>query len=248
LYDIESNQLKHSYTHTGPVLDCYLADEYHSYSGCYDGQLKSYDFSAQKELVLGSHSDAIRCVLYNEKCNLVITGSWDKTIKLWDPRRAACVGVFEQPGKVYTMDKIDEKLIVGTDERKIMIWNLNNMRTDAAEQRESNLKYQLRSIRCSPDRKSFVCTSIEGRASVDYFDMSQHVQENRYVFKCHRHKENGFDIIYPVSALAFNTKYNTFATGGADWLAFSLVFEDFFYSNSELLIFSLKCGQFLGSD
>ena len=31
---------------------------------------------------------------------LIITGSWDSTIKLWDPRQSKSVGTYNQPGSV----------------------------------------------------------------------------------------------------------------------------------------------------
>ena len=43
------------------------------------------------------------------KCNkllyyflgLIVTGSWDKNIKLWDPRTNQCTGTYQQPEKVF---------------------------------------------------------------------------------------------------------------------------------------------------
>lgn len=118
--------------------------------------------------------------------------------------------------KVYTLDTSDEKLVVGTANRKIRIWNLNNM--GLSESRESSLKYQTRCIRCFPNKQGFVLSSIEGRAAVEYFDMNPEVQRKKYAFKCHRNKENdGVEFIYPVNAIAFHNEHNTFATGGSDW-------------------------------
>ncbi len=68
------------------VLDCCFTDLTHSYSGGLDKTLKCYDFVSQKETIVGVHTEAIRCVHYCPNVNLIITGSWDKFIKLWDPR------------------------------------------------------------------------------------------------------------------------------------------------------------------
>jgi cell cycle arrest protein BUB3 len=215
LYDIEANKLRHMYNHSRAVLDCYYKDMNQSFSGGLDMTLKFYDFTSQKETILGTHEQAIKCVHYCQSLNLIITGSWDKYVKLWDPRAPRCVGAYEQPDKVYTLDTCDEKLVVGTANRRIRIWNLNNM--SQVESRESSLKFQTRSIRCFPNKQGYVISSIEGRVAVDYFDMNPDVQRKKYAFKCHRNKENGIEIIYPVNAIAFHNVYNTFATGGSDW-------------------------------
>jgi cell cycle arrest protein BUB3 len=117
------------------------------------------------------------------------------------------------------MDTCDNKLIVGTADRKIRIWNLNNMSTP--ESRESSLKFQTRTIRCFPNKQGFVISSIEGRVAVEYFDMNPEIQRKKYAFKCHRQKDSTSEVIYPVNAIAFNSNYNTFATGGSDWYSFS---------------------------
>lgn len=214
LYDVDNNKLKASYNHHLAVLDCCFTDMSHSFSGGLDKTLKMYDWQAQKETIVGTHMDAIKCVHYCQAVNLIITGSWDKTIKLWDPRVPTCVGSYEQPDKVYTLDTIDEKLVVGTANRKIRIWNLTNM--GMPESRESSLKFQTRAIRCFPNRQGFVVSSIEGRVAVEYFDMSPEQQRKKYAFKCHRSRENDIELIYPVNAIAFHNTHNTFATGGSD--------------------------------
>lgn len=53
------------------------------------------------ESVLGSHDSAIRAVEYSSEVNGILTGSWDATVKMWDPRASRCVGNYTQPDKVY---------------------------------------------------------------------------------------------------------------------------------------------------
>lgn len=52
------------------------------------------------ETKVGSHEDAIRCVEYSPEVNVVITGSWDSSVKLWDPRTPTCTGSIAQPERV----------------------------------------------------------------------------------------------------------------------------------------------------
>ena len=50
----------------------------------------------------------------------------------------------------------------------------------------------------------YVLSSIEGRVAVEYFDPSPEVQKKKYAFKCHRIKEDGMELIYPVNAISFH--------------------------------------------
>ena len=115
-----------------------------------------------------------------------------------------------------------ERLVVGTADRKVLVWDLRNMGV-AQQRRESSLKYQTRCIRCFPNKLGYVLSSIEGapvsvvqttllinldllssgRVAVEYMDMSPEEQKKKYAFKCHRIKENGVEKIFPVSYTFF---------------------------------------------
>lgn len=215
LYDVISNHLRMKYNHPAPVLDCCFHDSVHCYSGGLDNTLKVYDFNTNTGTNVGTHDAPIRCVEYCPDVNVVITGSWDMSVKLWDPRTPCSAGTFPQPDKVYTMSVCGDRLVVGTAGRKVLVWDLRNMGY-VQQRRESSLKFQTRSIRCFPNKQGYVLSSIEGRVAVEYLDPSPEIQKRKYAFKCHRVKENGVELIYPVNAIAFHNQHNTFATGGSD--------------------------------
>lgn len=52
------------------------------------------------ETIVGTHDNAIRAVEYSPEVNAILTGSWDSTAKLWDPRSPRCMGTYTQPEKV----------------------------------------------------------------------------------------------------------------------------------------------------
>ena len=52
------------------------------------------------EVIVGQHDQPIKCVEFSPNVNTVVTGSWDCTVKLWDPRTPCNAGSFTQPDKV----------------------------------------------------------------------------------------------------------------------------------------------------
>ncbi len=52
------------------------------------------------DTVVGTHDAPIRCVEYCPEVNVMVTGSWDRSVRLWDPRTPCNAGTFTQPDKV----------------------------------------------------------------------------------------------------------------------------------------------------
>lgn len=111
---------------------------------------------------------------------MLISGSWDGSVRLWDLRaRDKCTANLRQPERVYTMDIVHNKLVVGTAGRHIWIWDLRRMK-EPEQRRESSLKYQTRCLRAYPDGAGFAVSSIEGRVAMEYFDPSPEAQSQKY--------------------------------------------------------------------
>ena len=86
----------------------------------------------------------------------VITGSWDRTIKCWDPRGAngpqehALIGTHNQPDRVYSLSLEGYRLVVATAGRHVNVYDLRNM-SEPEQQRMSFLRYQTRCVECYPN-------------------------------------------------------------------------------------------------
>lgn len=176
-----------------------------------------FDVNKNADQIIGSHNGTIRCVEHSLENNLVITGGWDSNLKLWDCRSPSEIGNYPQPDKVYSLDVCGDILVVGTANRRVLVWDLKNM-SYAQQRRESSLKYQTRCVRCFSNKEGFVLSSVEGRVAVEYLDPNAEIQKKKYAFKCHRNKDtaSGLEHIYPVNAISFHNVHNTFATGGSD--------------------------------
>lgn len=216
LYDIKANQLQVQYSHEGPVLDATFQGNNNCWSGGVDTKVKRFDLQSQTETIVGQHEEPIRCVDYMPDMNLVATASWDRHLKLWDPRLAgsenACVDDITMTDKIYAMSVSGHKIIIGMPSENLCIYDL---RTKAKFDRQSLSKKQIRCISSFPDQSGYVVGSIEGRVSVEYFEP---MVESSFTFKCHRNKDKTTqtEYIYPVNAVSFHRKHGTLATGGSD--------------------------------
>ncbi|THU71618.1 hypothetical protein C4D60_Mb04t03360 [Musa balbisiana] len=184
LYDAGANVLEGEFVHAGPVLDCCFHDDSAGFSACADHMVRRYVFGSGKEDILGCHDAPVRCVEYSYEAGQVITGSWDKTLKCWDPRGAsdpdrALVGTYLQPERVYSLSLVGHRLVVATSGRHVNIYDLRNM-SQPEQRRESSLKYQTRCVRCYPNGTGFALSSIDGRVAMEFFDLSEAAQAKNY--------------------------------------------------------------------
>eukprot|EP00823_Brevimastigomonas_motovehiculus_P009332 TRINITY_DN89_c0_g3_i1.p1 TRINITY_DN89_c0_g3~~TRINITY_DN89_c0_g3_i1.p1 ORF type:complete len:339 (+),score=56.97 TRINITY_DN89_c0_g3_i1:85-1101(+) len=219
LYNTTKNELLNKYEeHKGAVLDCtFSADDAAAFSGGLDKNVIMTDIKSGKSVVLGSHKQAVRCVEYHAPTGMVISGGWDCTINLWDPRsHQPLTASYTNSGcKVYTMAQAGQRLVVGTSGRQVYIYDVRNM-AKPEQVRESSLTNQTRCIRCFNDQTGYALSSIEGRVAIEYFDLSPMVQKKKYAFKCHRKTMGKTQVLYPVNSIAFHPIFGTFATGGCD--------------------------------
>jgi cell cycle arrest protein BUB3 len=226
VYSVSTNTLRYSYNHGAPALDCcFLDNDSQVVSAGLDKCLKKYalDSGSAAPQVLGVHDETAKCLVYIEDQDLVISGSWDKTVRAWDHRvstgegHTKAVHKLPMPGKVFSMDSHGHRLVVAMAQRKIHIYDTRKLDPKHAEiETETLLKYQTRSVRCFPNGLGYAVGSIEGRVSMEYFSQDPDQQKKKYAFKCHRRVTDGVEYVYPVNALAFHPIHGTFATGGCD--------------------------------
>ncbi|KAF9234727.1 WD40 repeat-like protein [Melanogaster broomeanus] len=225
-YDVATNEQKAKFDHRAAVLACTFGDATHAYSGGLDTGVRELDLSSEKVTYLGQHGNAVSAMNYAREQNVLITGSWDQSLRFWDSRApTAETSTHPLPERVYNMDLVNHTLVVAMASRLFHIYDIRKM-SEPAQMRESSLKFMTRSLACMPDGQGYAIGSVEGRIGVEYFDPSPEAQEKKYAFKCHRQTIEDVDHVWPVNALAFHpvlvlfvyniSVYNTFASAGSD--------------------------------
>lgn len=84
------------------------------------------DISTGQSIQVAQHEDAIKCIQFLNQGNIIATGSWDKTIKYWDTRSPQPIATVQLPERCYSMDAKGSLLVVGTAEKHICVFDLNN--------------------------------------------------------------------------------------------------------------------------
>jgi len=197
-------------THEKPVLcSCWNATGDVVFSGGVDNQVKMWTLATNQTQQVAAHDAAVRHVAFMPEMNLLVTGSWDKTLRYWDLRSPNPVHSQPLPDKVYAMSCTHPLLVVGTADRNILVFNLQNPQ-QVYKQIASPLKYQTRCVTNFPDKTGFLVGSIEGRVAVHHVE--DNMQNKNFTFKCHRNNND----VYAVNSIAFHPVHGTFSTAGAD--------------------------------
>lgn len=221
-----ATQAKAMKTHEGPVLDCvWSPDNSKVFSVGADKKGMLWDLVSDSFNQVASHDQPITCCAYakgnNYEC--VVTGSLDKTIKLWDMRQSTPAKTFTCPERVYALDLMMPIMVAVTADKKLLGYRMDN---DPSEWKpfESQLKQQLRCVSIFKNKNGnepsgFACGSIEGRVAIHNFQPDKPV--DNFTFKCHRGPNNNNNRdpqdIFPVNNIAFHPQFTgLLATVGSD--------------------------------
>lgn len=183
---------------------------------------------------VAAHDQPIKSVKFfelpNSNQSMIVTGSWDKTIKYWDLRTQQPVATVQCQERVYTLDVKKNLLVVGTADRYINVINLSEP-SKFYKTLQSPLKWQTRVVSCFSDATGFAVGSIEGRCAIQYVEekdarydksafnacSSLTSTSSNFSFKCHRDPaQNNITNVYSVNAISFHPVHGTFSTAGSD--------------------------------
>lgn len=157
----------------------------------------------------GDHREAISSVVASD--DVVITGSFDGSIQMVDPRRES--GLFYSlPEKVLTMDLVGHNLVVGMTDRLVQVMDTRKL-SQAVDKRQLYYNHPLRRVRMFPDGTGYAVSSVTSRVTMHFLNNGR----QDYTFRAHRHRDsNGDWTAYSVNALAFVPSSTTLISGGSD--------------------------------
>jgi len=203
-----TTELKIEQTYTSPVLSCdFSEDGKKAYTGGCDKKVYSWDLESNKLNQIGQHDQPICFVSFSPSKNIIVTGSWDASIRYWDERSPTPIGTVLCGAPIACADQKAQAVVVAAG-GSIIIINLDQP-TSIFEKVEAPLKWQPRSIKIFPDARGYALSSIEGRVSIQHFNKVEH--SKNFTFKCHRENTN----VYAVNGMAFHPG-GAFATVGSD--------------------------------
>lgn len=212
--------------HTGPILDCCWHDDGTKvFTASTDKQCKMWDLNSNQAIQVAQHDKPVKTCHWVQAPNYscLMTGSWDNTLKFWDTRSNNPMMVVSLPERVYCADVVYPMAIVGTAQRGIICYQLENQPSEY-KRIDSPLKYQNRCVSIFRDPKKnnqpvgFALGSVEGRVAIQFIQ-PQNPKDN-FTFKCHRSNGTGnanFQDIYAVNDIAFHpVHFCLLATVGSD--------------------------------
>lgn len=212
------------FEHQAPVLNCCWSPDGTKVVGAgVDKAARMVDLSSNPNnaVQVAAHDAPIRCCSMianpgNSSQPLLVTGSWDKTVKFWDLRQSTPIGSLQCQERVYTMDVKDKLLVIGTADRYVNIVNLDQP-TKFYKTIQSPLRWQTRTVGCFADASGFAIGSVEGRCAIQYVEDKD--SSSNFSFKCHRETPTGqsnVSNVYAVNSIAFHPTHGTFSTAGSD--------------------------------
>ena len=186
------------YTHEAPVLDvCWSGDGAKVISVGADKVARCFDMNTNTPTVVGQHDQPIRSVRWSNACGgVLITAGWDKVLKIWklDPQPQQ-VHSLPLPERCFGMDVCANNVVVAMAERMVLAFRIEETGTitplsvsraphlssrsntlltftrldSCAQEHQSPLKYQTRSVAALPDGDGYALGGVEGRVAVQYF-------------------------------------------------------------------------------
>jgi WD40 repeat protein len=135
MWDLESgNLLKKFLNHSEPVTCLKILSDGHFASGSFDQSIKVWNVNENETCVftLKGHSKRVSCLEWHKEKNILSSGSYDFTVRLWDFSQKKCLKILRGHTSYVTclreiQKSIEDILLAsGSADGFIRIWNILN--------------------------------------------------------------------------------------------------------------------------
>ncbi|KAF8824931.1 hypothetical protein HHX47_DHR7000692 [Lentinula edodes] len=136
------------------------------FSGSVDNTGHMFDVVTGQTTQVAQHAGPVKIVKWVSMphAGVLVTGSWDKTIKYWDLRAPSPIATVKLPERCYALDARYPLMVAATAERRILTFDLAQSPM-LYENTASPQRLQTRVVTCCPDKIGFAVGGIEGRVS-----------------------------------------------------------------------------------
>jgi len=196
------------------------------FGGCVNGLVKAFDINSGKSFNVGKHDASVKSCYYLPKTNLLLSLSFDKTMRLWDLRTQQAAVVLDLGLKVYCSDLLLPYLAIGGSHEKLVLIDLDNIQSfqkggpgyfESTVGKES----QITCVSFLPDGAGLGVGSNDGRVNVSKFanDYNKIKLSSLISFKTKNYDQSvpqNKHILYPVHDIGFHhlNKGSIFTAGG----------------------------------
>ena len=216
--------------HSSPILSVsWKGNSGSIISGCVDGSINYIDFQKNILYKIGQHKSGCKEVLYNENCNILMTGGWDGLLKIWDLREQNPVSSYQFNNKIYSISYSNNLLVVGLSEQVMSYFNLQKMQKSIFEPElifSSGQNIQTKKIVVFNDASGYVQALVQRRISIKYLNLNSNPKVNAdtneifsdkdFSFRCHSELKNGINNFYHINDISLNPVYGSLCTVGGD--------------------------------
>lgn len=178
-------------------------------ASCNDSASRLWTISDKKlRHTLTGHSKKVMAAKFLGDCSNVVTGSHDRTIKIWNLRRKACIKTFITASSCNDLVTTSNNIFIsGHHDKKIRFWD---DRHDAPTD-EIALQSRVTSLDASKNGLYLLCCTRDD--TIQMFDLRMHKIIKTF-------SNDNFKVFCDWSRIAFNRDDDLFAAGSSDGLVF----------------------------
>lgn len=165
--------------------------------------------------MIGSHKAPASSILYLSSLNVIASGSYDGTLKLWTIFPSSLQATINLPLKILSMTSLHSIIYCACQEKDIFSINPT---THKFNHLPPHVRYHIKQIISNEKSDSLIVSTYSGRIVVLYPEEGDN--RETIVFKAHEKKESNSTTVYPVNATVINPITGELVSGGSEGMIY----------------------------